>query len=83
MELSKKTTILFPPALHDQLTRLAKARGTSLGHLVRDACEQTYGVGSAEERLAAARALFGLELPVGSPEQLERESIPSPDDLMP
>ena len=40
MELSKKTTILFPPDLHRRLAQLAAQRGTSLGTLVRRACEQ-------------------------------------------
>jgi hypothetical protein len=30
MELTKKTTILFPPELHDRLTRLAASQGKSL-----------------------------------------------------
>jgi hypothetical protein len=42
MELTKKTTILFPPDLHDPLTQLASKRGTSLGALVREACEARY-----------------------------------------
>lgn len=33
MELTKKTTILFPPELHDRLVRLARDRRTSLGEL--------------------------------------------------
>lgn len=69
MELSKKTTILFPRDLHDRLVRLAEARGVSLGALVREACEEYYGLSSHGDRLAA------LELPVGTPEEMEREAI--------
>jgi predicted DNA-binding protein len=83
MELSKKTTILFPPDLHARLARLAKQRGTSLGHLVRTACEQQYGLASREERLAAVEDLASLDLPVGTPEEMARESVPSPEELMP
>ncbi len=40
MELTKKTTILFSPDLHNFLTALAKRRGTSMGELDRrTACE--------------------------------------------
>lgn len=83
MELTKKTTILFSPDLHARLQRLAKQQGTSLGELVRSACERQYGLASADERLAAVEALAALELPVGSPEEMARESVPSPDELMP
>lgn len=83
MELSKKTTILFPPDLHDQLVRLADRRGTSLGQLVREACEAQYGLVPPEERLEAVEELRHLSLPVASPDVMERESVPSADDLLP
>ncbi len=83
MELSKKTTILFPPELHERLARLAVARGTSLGDLVRTACERQYGLVSREDRLAAARQIASLHLPVASPEEMARESVPNPEELMP
>ncbi|HVT15466.1 MAG TPA: CopG family transcriptional regulator [Thermoanaerobaculia bacterium] len=83
MELSKKTTLLFPPDLYKQLTRLARQRGVSVGELVRRACEAQYGVVSRESRLAAVRDLEAMSLPVGDPDQIERESVPSPEDLLP
>jgi hypothetical protein len=83
MELSKKTTLLFPPDLHRQLTRVARQRGMSLGELVRRACEAQYGIVSRESRLAAVRELEAMSLPVGDPDQLERESMPDPEDLLP
>ena len=83
MELSKKTTILFPPDLHARLIRLAKQKGTSLGDLVRSACERQYGLATVEERLAAVEALAGLDLPVGTPEEMARESVPTLEELMP
>jgi hypothetical protein len=83
MELEKKTTILFPKSLHRDLTRLAKERGVSLGHLVRTACEAHYQLSSRERRLAAAEKLRRLSLPVGSVEAMERESVPDPDELLP
>ena len=83
MELSKKTTILFPPDLHDRLIRLARQEGTSLGDLVRSACERQYGLATLEERVAAVEALAALDLPVGTPEEMARESVPDPEELMP
>lgn len=82
MELTKKTTILFPPDLHHHLSKLAARRGTSLGALVRQACEREYGRASDEERLAAVRTLAALDLPVGTPEQMARESVPGPDEFV-
>lgn len=83
MELSKKTTILFPPELHARLARLAAQRGVSLGELVRTACEREYGLASREERRAAVRELASMRLPVGSPEELSGESVPAPEELLP
>jgi predicted DNA-binding protein len=83
MELEKKTTILFPKSLHRDLTRLAKERGVSLGYLVRTACELQYNLSSTEARLEAVEELRGLSLPVGSVEEMKRESVPDPDDLLP
>ena len=83
MELTKKTTILFPPALHDRLARLAEHRGTSLGDLVRRACEVQYGLLPVEARREAVRELASLSLPVGDPATMKRESVPRPEDLLP
>jgi predicted DNA-binding protein len=83
MELSKKTTILFPPDLHDRLMRLAKQKGISLGQLVRAACEAEYEYASSNEKLQAVEELSELSLPVGTPQEMKREMTPSPEDLLP
>ena len=83
MELSQKTTILFPPALHERLSWPAAQRGTSLGELVRTACERQYGRASKEQRLAAVRRLAALHLPVGDPRRMKREAVPTPKELLP
>lgn len=81
--LSKKTTILFPPDLHDRLARLARQRGTSLGELVRTACEKQYGLFSQEDRLDAVEELAGFALPVGEPHEMKKQSAVPPEELMP
>lgn len=83
MELSRKTTILLSPELHDRLTRLAEQEQTSLGELVRRACEAQYGVTSEEDRLDAVKAIGDLRLPVGTVEAMNREATPTPEDLLP
>jgi len=83
MGLTKKTTILLQPELHERLTRLAEQRRTSIGALIRTACERLYGLGGSPERMGAVRSLAGMELPVGSPAEMKRESVPSPADLLP
>jgi hypothetical protein len=83
MELSKKTTILFPPDLHRQLTEQAERRGVSMGELVREACMITYGLVEPGARAAAVQALAGLALPVGTPADMKRESQPDAADLLP
>ena len=83
MELTKKTTVLLSPDLHEHLTRTAKEREKSLGQLVREACEIQYGHVSSEDRLRAVDELRRLSLPVGSPRKMKRESVPEPQDLLP
>lgn len=54
-----------------------------LGDLVRRACEIQYGLVPIEARLKAVQELASLALPVGEPEDLERESVPDPAALLP
>ncbi len=83
MELSKKTTILFPSDLYSQLVSLASERQVSVGHLVRTACEAQYTIASTEDRLRAVEELCGLSAPVGSVARMKRESVTKPEDLLP
>lgn len=82
MGLSKKTTILFPHELHARLVRLARQRGTSLGELVRAACEKQYGLVSEEDRLEALRRLSGSALPAADPATMNEESTPTTEELL-
>jgi hypothetical protein len=81
MELSKKTTILSPPDLHEQLTRRAEREGTSLGDLVRRACRAEHRFSSQAERRRALDELLSMALPVGDPDQMKRESVPASEEL--
>ena len=83
MELTKKTTILFSPALHAHLVGLAGRRGVSLGELVREACERQYGFVPVEQRMEALRQIASLELPVDTPARMKEESVPTPENLLP
>ncbi len=81
MELSKKTTILFPPPLHEHLVRVAAREGVSLGELVRKACEELYGAAGGADRLEAAARIRSLSLPVASVATMKAESVPAPKRL--
>lgn len=81
MELVKKTTILFPLEMYDQLTVLARKRNSSVGALVREACWVQYFRTSREERVAAVKDLAALNLPVDSWEEMETESVPNAEPL--
>jgi predicted DNA-binding protein len=81
MELSKKTTILLTPELHEKLRKIAKNQGVSMGWLVRKACEAQYDYFSDEARGEAVAQLATLSLPVGSTEEMKAQSVPDPGDL--
>jgi len=83
MELSKKTTILLTPEQHAHLARTARRRRTSIGDLIRKACEAQYGLQSDSDRLSAVEALGELDLPVSTPGKMKQESLPPPDSLLP
>ena len=83
MDLSKKTTILLTEELHERLKRLAALQGTSIGELIRRACELQYGLVPADERLEAVKALAALRLPVGDIHDMEKDSVPPAEDLLP
>jgi hypothetical protein len=79
--ITKKTTILLPPTLHRELSRLAEQRHSSIGELVREACRSQYGIASTSDRLAIVQELASFSLPVDTVEQMERESVPAVEPL--
>ena len=81
MELTKKTTILFPPDLYNRLAQLPRERDSSVGELVREACRAQYSLSTASERLALVERLARFSLPVGTPEEMERESVAAVDSM--
>ena len=82
MELTKKTTILLTPRLYSLLKRLSESTNTSIGELIRSACEKQYGLCPESEALEAAERLAAYELPVDTPASMKRESVPGPGELM-
>jgi len=81
MELDKKTTILFSGRLHRGLARLARSRNTSIGNLVREACEAQYGIGRGDRGESALQKLAALRLPVDDVDRMKQELQPRPEEL--
>ena len=81
MELSKKTTLLMTPDLHELLAVESQKTGRSMGDLIRSACERQYGGRSKVEKLARLDALFQLNLPVANVATMKQESIEEPRAL--
>ena len=76
MGLTKKTTILFADAFYRNLSRVAKHRRTSVGRLIREACEKQYGISSADEAASAAEEIGAMRLPVSNVAAMKRQSVP-------
>jgi predicted transcriptional regulator len=73
--LTKRVQVLFSPAQYARLQEIARARGESVGSLVRQAVQQQYLDNSRAERLAAVEKMGAFRLPVSDWEQMERESV--------
>ena len=74
--MTKKSTILFPPILYQELQDAARQQGRSVGDLVREAVEIQYGSGGVAARLRAVDALAQLDDHVpDDPRQLESEIV--------
>ena len=73
--MSKKATILFPPALYREVMEEAQRQGRSVGELVREAVMIRYGAGGEAARMQAVERLVRLNDGVADPQQLEDEII--------
>ena len=74
--MTKKSTILFPPILYQELQVAARQQGRSVGDLVREAVEIQYGSGGVAARLRAVDALAQLDDDVpDDPRELESEIV--------
>jgi hypothetical protein len=81
MELTKKTTVLFPPDLYRDLAQLARRQKSSVGELIRNACRTQYFLTTRAQRMAIVDEMAALHLPVGTPEEMERESVSTAEPL--
>ena len=61
MALTKRVEVLFAPQQYALMEQIARARGETIGALVRKAVEQQYLGPTLEERRAAVEALLSME----------------------
>ena len=69
----KKTTLLFDEDVYEKLKDKARRDNVSVGGLVREAVATYYGMKTKEDKLKALMKLKDLDLPVGSPEDMENQ----------
>lgn len=74
MSLTRRTQVLFDEEEYRRLHERAQAEGLSVGAFVRSAVNRALAEDAAAGPRAAAEAFLAAEtLPVGEPEELERE----------
>lgn len=71
----KKTTLLFDEDVYEKLKDKARSENASIGSLVREAVATYYGMKTKEDKLRALERLKELDLPAGSPEEMEKQII--------
>ena len=71
----KKTTLLFDEDVYEKLKDKARRDNVSIGGLVREAVATYYGMKTKEEKNKALERLKDLDLPTGSPEDIESQII--------
>ncbi len=73
--MSKKTTILFPPELYQQLKETAKMLNMSVAKLIRQAVIDRYLLSDKNRRAKAIDELSQIGAPVSNWETMEQDSI--------
>jgi len=72
----RRVQVLFSPDQIARLQAIARARGETVGALIRRAVETVYLHHEPEKRREAVKRMAALNLPVSDWEQMERESMP-------
>ena len=71
----KKATLLFDEEVYEKLREKSLTGNTSIGELVREAVASYYGIRSSSEKMEALNKLKLMDLPAGSPEEIEAQII--------
>ena len=72
--LARRTQLLLDEQRYARLRARAEAQGTSVGAVIREAIDRVLDEDADQARREAAAALLAAEpLPVGEPDELERE----------
>ncbi|MBI2982432.1 MAG: hypothetical protein HYY44_09140 [Deltaproteobacteria bacterium] len=73
--IEEKTTILLTKSLKVRLARLSKITGKSVAQLLREAAENQYFSASPVRKKEIVRQMSALNIPVGTPEEVEEEIL--------
>ncbi len=74
--LTKRVQVLFKPEQFKELKKKATARKESIGELIREAVEEKYlSKTLTKEKIAAAKKIAAMELPVSDWEEMEKEIV--------
>ncbi len=74
-KLTKRAQILFPRDEYALLEKVAYKKKKSVSSLVREAVEEKYLKKAAQEQHEIVKQLAAMNLPVGEPEEIEKEII--------
>lgn len=73
MALTKRVEVLFAPQQYALMEQIARARGETIGALVRKAVEQQYLGPTLEQRRAALDGLISQQVDFGSWEEIKAQ----------
>lgn len=75
MALTKRVEVLFDPAEYQQLERLARSHGESVGALIRETVRRGCLGPDRERRQAAVKQLLAMQFDLGDWEEIKEELI--------